>query len=137
MKLAFVAALATMLFFVAVPTSALAGWAGSRYEKSECHFIGVQGNPALACSSSFTTTEVRATDLLVADASCLSGFRAIHRVETVEVTWRVFDFYDGPVPLAKFNAGGDETPSQSVSSRRSTRISGAHRESHREDSMSG
>jgi hypothetical protein len=34
----------------------------------------------------------------------------IRRERTVEETWIVFDYYDGPVPLAQFNFAGNEYP---------------------------
>jgi hypothetical protein len=97
------------------PSVASAGWAGSRYDKSECALhVGKDGRPFLSCQSSFVETDVVTGELSVADASCRSGSRLIRRVQTIEMTWIVFDLYSGPAPLAAFNIGGDEFP---VSSR--------------------
>jgi hypothetical protein len=97
------------------PSVASAGWAGSRYAQSECVLnVGKNGRPSLGCQSSFVETGVVTSELTVADTSCPSGNRLMRRTQTIEMTWIVFDFYNGPVPLAAFNVGGDEFP---VSSR--------------------
>jgi len=99
------------LVVAAVPSVASAGWAGSRYNRSECALhVGKDGRPSLSCQSSFVETDVVTGELTVADASCPSGSRSVRRVQTIEMTWIVFDLYNGPVPLAAFNVGGDEFP---------------------------
>ena len=110
-RMSVAAAIAAVLVFLVFPTSALAGWTGSRYERSECTLnVGHDGRPFLSCQSSFVETDVFTDELTVPDASCPSGQRLIRRVQTVEVTWIVFDFFDGPVPLPQFNFAGDEFP---------------------------
>jgi hypothetical protein len=102
------AVVAALAVFLVIPSTASAGWAGSPYERSDCTLsVGHDGRPSLACGKFFVVTEQVTTDLQVADASCPSGFRTIRRVETVETTVHIIDFYDGPVPLAKFNTGGN------------------------------
>jgi hypothetical protein len=110
-RMGIAAAIAAVVVFLVVPASALAGWAGSRYDQSECTLnVGHDGRPFLYCQTSFVETEVFTDDLTVQDASCPSGQRLIHRVQTVEMTWIVFDYFAGPVPLARFNFAGDEYP---------------------------
>ena len=106
------ASLVTVVVFLAVPTSAIAGWAGSRYEKSECTHVDLDGRPGLYCETFFMgPNEVFEYQASVPDASCPSGFRLMRVVDTYEVTVFAFDFYDAPVPLFQFNRLGNESPS--------------------------
>jgi hypothetical protein len=117
-RIGLLASLATVVVFFAVPSSAIAGWAGSRYEKSDCTLSTASqgGKPGLYCETYFIgPQEVQSGDLLLMpDDTCPSGVRHVQEMLTLEVTYFGYDFYDGPVPLAKFNTGGDEFP---VSSR--------------------
>jgi hypothetical protein len=89
-------------------TDARAGWAGSRYEHNECTLKAV-GRPLLYCETSVTQVERNATETFgVGDETCASGLRLFQRTGTRITRFRVFDYYDGPVPLAKFNFAGDE-----------------------------
>jgi hypothetical protein len=89
---------------------ARAGWAGSRYEHSECTLNTAHGvRPSLYCETSVTQVEHNVTEIFgVADETCVSGLRLVQRTGTRITRFRVFDYYDGPVPLASFNFAGDE-----------------------------
>ena len=100
-------AAAVVLVFPAITS---AGWAGSPYEKSQCTLFTQTGRPFLTCERTFTQVVVHTDVFTVADSSCASGQRLMRREQTVEETWRVFDFFDGPVPLAQFIVGGNEVP---------------------------
>jgi len=90
-------------------SSALAssGWAGSRYAESDCRQISVRGRPGLYCERTFSLTRAAAQSTLVADQSCLSGLRAVERQGTLRTIYVGFDIYAGPLPLRRFNTGGD------------------------------
>jgi len=111
-RIGLLASLATVVVFFAVPTSAIAGWAGSPYEKSECTQmpVGDGGRPGLYCERHFTEEEVRSSVGSVPDSSCPSGFREIEQLQTIEVTWLVYDIFIGPVPLPQFAFAGNEVP---------------------------
>ena len=107
--------LTAFLLLLLIPGTASAGWAGSRYDHSECTLqADGGGRPSLTCQSSFLDTFLLVDELNVPDASCPSGQRVVRREQTIEETWIVFDFYNGPGPLARFNIAGNESP---VSSR--------------------
>lgn len=87
--------------------SAASGWAGSRYAVSDCRQIDNHGRPGLYCQKLFFSTTQTTQTTLVADESCSSGLRRIDRSGTLQTSFLGFDYYSGPVPLAKFNTGGD------------------------------
>ena len=54
--------------------------------------------------------EQNATETIaVGDGACAAGFRLVTRTGTLITRFDVFDFYDGPVPLDRFNLGGNES----------------------------
>ena len=86
---------------------AAAEWAGSRYARSDCKQIRAQGRPGLFCQTWFLSTTQTTETTLFADETCANGLRAVERSGTLETRFRGFDTYAGPVPLAKFNIGGN------------------------------
>ena len=94
-----------------VAPSASAGWAGSRYEKSECTFqVNQGGRPGLYCETTFIVRFSFLDEFTVADSSCPSGERTMRREQTFEETWMGFDIYHGPAPIAQFAFAGNESP---------------------------
>ena len=85
------------------------------YERSECEINNKGQDISLYCSHTYAPdTEARTSWTYVEDATCASGTRLIKQEQVVEVTVTTFDFYDGPVPLGKFNAGGNERYTERV-----------------------
>jgi len=104
-------AVAAAFVSLLVAPSASAGWAGSRYEKSECTLqVTKSGRPFLFCETTFIVRFSFVDDFTVADSSCPSGERLMRREQTFEETWSGFDFYDGPAPVAQFAFAGNENP---------------------------
>jgi len=92
--------------------NANASWAGSPYSRSECQLMlsPGTGRPSLYCTRTYTeTAEIEGT-AYVGDDTCESGYRVLSVTGTLETLWRVWDLYDGPAPLAKFNVAGNEAP---------------------------
>ena len=87
---------------------AASGWAGSRYAMSDCSQIDNHGRPGLYCQKWFSSTVQTTQTTLFVDGTCTgSGLRAIERSGMLQTRFLGFDYYSGPVPLAKFNTGGD------------------------------
>lgn len=91
-----------------------AGWAGSRYSHSDCSLTSDgAGRPGLVCHARFSTVTPNASsEILRTDDSCRSGLRVIRRTGTLVRSFLGEDRYNGPVPLSKFNIGGNETDFQ-------------------------
>lgn len=101
-------AVATLVVgMIASAAPGASGWAGSRYERSDCNQIRTASRPGLFCQRWFSSTAQATTTTLFADETCASGLRAVERSGTLETRFRGFDIYAGPSPLAKFNTGGD------------------------------
>jgi hypothetical protein len=97
------------LLALALPLAASAGgWAGSRYEKSECTYT--KETNFLFCESTFTVETVKTEQIGLADETCETGTRLISRTGTFVEPWRVFDAFEGRTPHAKNNLFGNEFP---------------------------
>ena len=111
MRTSAVVSIVFALVVLGFPAAAGAGWGGSNYEKSQCTRSDTpNGRPGIRCEQTFTQLEARSGAVLVGDASCPSGQRLMRTEQTVEVTWKRFDVFDGPVPHAQFALFGDEFP---------------------------
>lgn len=87
------------------------GWAGSRYEQQDCRHVSNGGKPGLYCERVFVTTFPATRTIGIADETCPSGTRSVSRSGTIEESFKGYDYYDGPVPLAKFEIAGNESDS--------------------------
>jgi hypothetical protein len=100
---------ALCLIALAIPLAASAGgWAGSRYDKSECTYT--KESNFLFCQSTFTVENFTTEILSFADETCASGIRRISRTGTFVEPFMVFDSFEGRVPLEKYSIGGNESP---------------------------
>ena len=106
-----ISVVALCLIALALPLAASAGWAGSRYDKTECTYT--KETRSLVCQSTFTVVEENRTDeFAIPDETCPLGTRSIRRTGTFTEPWIVFDFFSGgPVPHEKYHLGGIESPS--------------------------
>jgi hypothetical protein len=94
---------------LAIPLSAYAGgWAGSRYDKSECTYT--KESNFLFCQTTFTVETVMTAQMAIADEACPSGTRLLRRTGTFVEPWTVFDAFEGHTPHAKWNLFGNEAP---------------------------
>jgi hypothetical protein len=84
------------------------GWAGSRYDKSECTYT--KESNLLYCQSTFTVETVKSEQIAIPDETCPSGTRVFQRTGTFVEPWMVFDGFEGHTPHAKGNLFGDEVP---------------------------
>jgi hypothetical protein len=111
-RIGLLASLVTVVVLLAIPSSAIAGWAGSRYERSDCTpLVGDGGRPGLYCETLFIgPQEEQSFVVSVADSRCPSGFREIQQLKTFEVTYLGYGYFNGPVPLPKFETLGNEFP---------------------------
>jgi hypothetical protein len=94
---------------LALPSVASAGWAGSRYERSDCTRTNSDdGRPGLYCERWFTDASPNVVqDAVVADEACPSG-RLERTSGTLLTRYRGWDYYWGPAPLARFAFVGNE-----------------------------
>lgn len=104
MKIAWLAAVA--LAALAFTGAAAAGWAGSRYQKSDCTYN--QSTDRLYCVAKFSNEQYTTETFWVADTSCASGLRSSSRTGWLVTTWTGWDLYTGRVPQAKNNIGGND-----------------------------
>lgn len=105
-KVLLAAVVAAALTFTA--TASAGGWAGSRYDKSECTYS--KESDSLYCEGTFTFEEFRTEQMALPDASCPSGTRLIGRTGWFVEIWLGFDGYTGHVPVSKHNTFGNEVP---------------------------
>jgi hypothetical protein len=90
-------------------TASAGGWAGSRYEKSDCTYD--KAADTLFCEAFFSEEQQGVTEFrYLSDASCASGIRVIERTGTLVTTIRVWGVFTGRVPHAKNEDFGDEEP---------------------------
>ena len=68
------------------------------------------GRPSLYCTSTFTETSDVEGTAYVPDSTCTNGYRVVNVTGTMQTVWRVWDLYDGPAPIEKFNVAGNEAP---------------------------
>ena len=105
----FLLGLVVAVVALALPIAASAGgWAGSRYDKTECTYS--KETNSLFCESRFTVETFKTEQIAFPDAACPSGTRVISRTGWFVEPWRVFDGYTGHVPVSKHNTFGDEVP---------------------------
>ncbi len=94
---------------LALPLTASAGgWAGSRYDKSECTYT--KETNFLFCQSTFTVETVKTEQIAIPDETCPSGTRVFRRTGTFVEPWMVFDAFAGHTPHSKNNLFGNEVP---------------------------
>ncbi len=94
---------------LALPMAAIGGgWAGSRYDKSECTYS--KDTNSLYCESTFSVESFMTEDRATPDASCPSGTRVTRRTGWFVEVWRVFDGYTGHAPVRHHNVFGNESP---------------------------
>ena len=84
-------------------------WAGSRYSKQDCHRVSGGTRPGLYCEKWVTTRAQSTQTLGVTDDQCPTGIRLYSRSGTIEERFKVYDSYDGPVSIARFAIGGNES----------------------------
>ena len=84
------------------------GWAGSRYDKSECTYS--KATNSLFCESTFTVETFTTERMAFPEESCPSGTRGVSRTGWFVEVWRVFDAYTGHTPVRKHNVFGNESP---------------------------
>ena len=84
------------------------GWAGSRYDKSECTYT--KETNFLFCQTTFTVETVTSEQFAIPDETCPSGTRLVRRTGTFVEPWMAFDAYAGHTPHAKWNLFGDSSP---------------------------
>jgi hypothetical protein len=105
----FAMGLCIAVLVAALPAVAQAGWAGSRYERSDCVLrTAGDGRPALGCGAWFANLFPQTWQLGIDDPACPSGRRTIERDGIMEGTYWGWDSYSGPAPLAKFMIAGNE-----------------------------
>lgn len=91
---------------------ATASSARSGYSRSDCQLMLSPGNgrPSLYCTRQYTEQSAVDAVAIVADGTCPNGYRLVSVTGTLQTLWRVWDLYDGPAPLDKFNVAGNEAP---------------------------
>ena len=96
----------------AAAAGAKASSAGSGYSRSDCQLMLSPGNgrPSLYCTRQYTEQSAVDAVAVVADGTCPNGYRLVSVTGTLQTVWRVWDLYDGPAPLDKFNVAGNEAP---------------------------
>jgi len=108
MKKAVIVGLVVFVVLAVASTASAGGWAGSRYDKSECTYT--KESNFLYCESTFTVEQFRTEQMAFPDASCLSGTRLVRRTGWFVEVWRVFDGFTGHVPVWRHNLFGNEVP---------------------------
>lgn len=98
--------IAAFAFLVIVGNASAGGYAGSRYEKSDCTYT--KSTNVLYCEARFRQEEQTTANLTVPDASCASGLRLVQRTGLLVTTFRGWGYFTGRVPLAKNEIAGDE-----------------------------
>lgn len=103
-----VIAIAIVVAFGVVASTASAGWAGSVYKRSECTYNAA--TDVLYCETHFLSFTDRETQTVFAvDASCTSGYRMFERTGRYTRTYSVwYDWYHGPLPKPENNFGGND-----------------------------
>jgi hypothetical protein len=108
MKRAIVVIIATALVIAltSIGTASAGGWAGSRYEKSNCTYT--KETNLLYCEATFTHEEFTSEDRAVTDESCPNGTRLIRRTGVRVDTWVGWDLYTGHTPVGHHSIAGNE-----------------------------
>jgi len=101
---------ALALIALGIPLLASAGgWAGSRYDKSECTYT--KETNFLLCQTTFTVETVTTEQFGIADEACpITGTRLVRRTGTFVEPWMVFDAFQGHTPHEKRRLFGQSEP---------------------------
>ena len=84
------------------------GWAGSRYDKSECTYS--KAPDSLFCESTYTVEIFTTERMSFSDESCPNSLRGVSRTGWFVEVFRVFDAYTGHTPVRQHNVFGNTSP---------------------------
>lgn len=103
-------ALLLCLLALAFPLAVSAGgWAGSRYDKSECTYT--KATNVLYCETIVTTETFMTAVMSIDDGSCPTGaLHQISRTGTFVEPQRSFEWFAGRTPHQRYMFAGNEEP---------------------------
>jgi len=105
-KRALVALAAAIGLLAITGTASAGGWAGSRYDKSDCTYS--RDNDTLFCEARFTTEELATEQFGVFDETCPSSIRIFERSGVRVTTFRGWGVFAGRTPVRHKEIAGDE-----------------------------
>ena len=95
-----------LLALTSVGAASAGGWAGSRYDKSDCTYS--KESNILYCEATFSHEGFATEDHAIADERCPNGLRLIRRTGWRTETWVGWDLYTGRTPVRHHSIAGNE-----------------------------
>lgn len=101
-----IVATVVLVALMTVGTASAGGWAGSRYEKSDCTYT--KETDLLYCEATFSSETFVTEEFAIPDAGCPSGTRLVRRTGWRVETFLAWDLYSGRTPVRHRNIAGNE-----------------------------